>query len=464
MNSSASSDDQLIAAALRSASHTRVLLTKPGVRHQAAAVFRSQFVEQQPLIVADQNTFPIAGADVLASFPGHSATTPTKYIFGNHIYANDRCVAELQQALQQSSAIPIAVGSGTINDLTKLAAHRVGRPYMAVATAASMDGYTAYGASITASGSKQTFDCPAPQAVLADLEVIAAAPPGMNASGYADLLAKIAAGADWIVADALAIEPIDPPVWATVQQRLRDWVSSPVAVATGNVSALHHLTNGLMMSGFAMQAAQTSRPASGADHQFSHLWDMQHHTVDGVPPSHGFKVGIGTLASVALYENLLSRKLESFDVDHAVHGWPSLEKLLAQVTALFEPGELADKALLETQAKYVTADELRAQLTTLQAAWPALCARLQAHLLPFAQLQSMLAAAGCPTQPVHLGISASRLRHSYWQALFIRRRFTVLDLAHRAGLLDDCLDQLFSGAGPWACQHRPPANKTEHAS
>ena len=76
------------------------------------------------------------------------------------------------------------------------------------------------------------------------------------------------------------------------------------------------------MSGFAMQAAQSSRPASGAEHQFSHLWDMQHHTHDGVAPSHGFKVGIGTLASLALYEVLLRRDLEHLDVDAAVARWP----------------------------------------------------------------------------------------------------------------------------------------------
>ena len=81
----------------------------------------------------------------------------------------------MQAVLAASQAIPVAVGSGTINDLTKLAAHRLGRPYMVVATAASMDGYTAYGASITHRGSKQTFDCPAPLAVLADLDVIARA-------------------------------------------------------------------------------------------------------------------------------------------------------------------------------------------------------------------------------------------------------------------------------------------------
>ena len=101
---------------------------------------------------------------------------------------------ELTNVLSSTDAVPVAVGSGTINDLTKLAADRVNRPYMVVATAASMDGYTAYGASITAKGWKQTFDCPAPKVVLADLETIAGAPEGMNASGYADLIAKVAAG------------------------------------------------------------------------------------------------------------------------------------------------------------------------------------------------------------------------------------------------------------------------------
>jgi glycerol-1-phosphate dehydrogenase [NAD(P)+] len=97
----------------------------------------------------------------------------------------------LQTALAANQAIPVAVGSGTINDLTKLAAHRVGRPYIVAAIAASMDGYSAYGASITYRGSKQTFDCSASCAVVADLEVIAAAPPGTNAPGYADLPAKV---------------------------------------------------------------------------------------------------------------------------------------------------------------------------------------------------------------------------------------------------------------------------------
>src|SRR5204863_439376 len=76
----------------------------------------------------------------------------------------------------------------------------------------------------------QTFDCPAPIGVLADLEVIAAAPEGLNASGYADLVAKCPAGADWILADGLGIDPIDPDNWDMVQTRLRYWMADAAGV------------------------------------------------------------------------------------------------------------------------------------------------------------------------------------------------------------------------------------------
>ena len=207
---------------------------------------------------------------------------------------------------------------------------------MAVATAASMDGYTAYGASITHRGSKQTFDCPAPRAVLADLEVIARAPREMNAAGYADLLAKGVAGADWILADAVGEEPIDPAAWDTVQSFLRSWVDSPGGIARGEPGCLRRLVVGLMMSGFAMQAAQSSRPASGAEHQFSHLWDMQHHTHDGTAPSHGFKVGIGTLASLGLYEDLL-RRTGSTRRRRRRRSWPSVEHVEERIDACSAP-------------------------------------------------------------------------------------------------------------------------------
>jgi glycerol-1-phosphate dehydrogenase [NAD(P)+] len=442
-------EETLLARALHAARDTRFLTIDPGARHAVAGVFTSAFGTPAARVVADDRTFAAAGADVHESLRRAGAACDEPFLFGPDVYAEHAFVERLEDALRSTNAIPVAVGSGTINDLTKLAAHRLGRPYTVVATAASMDGYTAYGASITYQGSKQTFDCPAPRAIVADLDVIARAPRGMNASGYADLLAKGVAGADWILADAAGEEPIEPAVWATVQEFLPSWVASPGGIAQADPGCLRKLVVGLMMSGFAMQAARSSRPASGADHQFSHLWDMQHHTHDGVAPSHGFKVGIGSLASLELYGALLRRDLDRVDIDTAVAAWPSWERVEARITALLGSGQLAEKAREETRAKFPSPDARRAQVARLRDGWPVLRERLIRHLAPFRAACAMLGAAGCPCEPEQIGITRDRLRQSFEQAYYIRRRFTVLDFALRLGVFGEALDELFGPGGPW---------------
>jgi len=446
--------DELIASALKSASDTKFLHSAAGARHEVAEIFgRSDLFAGQPaILVADENTYAAAGLDAFDSFRRAGIATADPFIFGPDVYAEDRCVQQLQSALQNVPGIPVAVGSGTINDLTKLVAHRLGRRYLSLATAASMDGYTAYGASITHKGSKQTFDCPAPLAVVADLETIAEAPPGLNASGYADLLAKIAAGADWIVADTAGIETINEPVWESVQGPLHDWVSSPEGIAQSDPIALRNLVNGLMMSGFGMQAVRTSRPASGADHQFSHLWDMQHHTHNGVAPSHGFKVGIGTLASTALYDELFRRGLGDTPVAELVDRWPQPAPLEREVRSHFEPGELSDTAVKETLAKFPDRERIKEQLERLRRSWPQLVQRLQKQLIPFREMQEMFRKAGCPYEPEQIGISRQRLKTSYRQAFYIRRRFTILDLAMLFGQFDAAVESLFAPNGAWGAR------------
>jgi glycerol-1-phosphate dehydrogenase [NAD(P)+] len=338
----------------------------------------------------------------------------------------------------------VAVGAGTINDLVKLAAHLCGRPYLCVATAASMDGYTAFGASITRDGSKQTFDCPAPMGVIADLDVIAAAPEGINAAGYADLAAKCPAGADWILADFLGEEPIDAAAWDVVQAQLRFWMADPAGVRQQKIEALRKVTTALLMTGFAMQSARSSRPASGAEHQFSHLWDMEHHAVDGRAPSHGFKVGIGSLASLAMYEALDQLQVDRVDIDVAVKAWPDAATNDAEIADLFSIDELRLKARAESAAKLVPRAALRAQLQKLTAGWPELRRRLARQLVPRDEVRDMLRDAGCPVDSREIDISHERLRRSYRQAYHLRRRFTVLDVARRTALMDAALDRIFS--------------------
>lgn len=413
-------------------------------------MFLEQFGDRPAVIVANVNTLAAAGQAVQEALQTtrHPALEP--FVFRSvEVHAEHRFVVELESSLRQHEAIPVAVGSGSINDLTKLAAHRTGRPYLCVATAASMDGYTAFGASITHEGSKQTFHCPAPTAVVADLGVIGAAPGEMNAWGYADLLAKVTAGADWILADALEVEPIDPLPWSIVQGRLREAVADPAGVSARHPVTIGRLVEGLMLGGFAMQATRSSRPASGAEHQFSHLWDMQHHPHHGHAPAHGLKVGIGTLAVTALYECLLKIPLDQLHADRCCAMWPAEAAWVRRARERFGKGELGTVAMREISAKHSSAGQLRQQMERLRTVWPELAQRLRRQLIPLMALREMLRVTGAATEPEQIGIARARLRKSFWQAFFIRRRFTVLDLAARTGALDGCLKEIFGPSGVW---------------
>jgi glycerol-1-phosphate dehydrogenase [NAD(P)+] len=445
--------DERIRAALAEATDTEQVVIGPGALDAVAEVAGAVLGDRPVVVVADATTWRVAGEQVQRRLEAAGRATEPPDVFPPEgvVLADYGNVERVRQALGGHHAVPVAVGSGSLNDIVKRAAHEAGRPYLAVATAASVDGYTAFGAAITKDGHKRTMTCPAPRAVVADLEVLAGAPPEMTASGYGDLLGKVTAGADWLVADALGVEPIDPTVWELAQGPLRAAVGRPEALAAGDRDALERLVEGLVLSGLAMQAHASSRPASGAEHQFSHLWEMEGLGHDRRPPlSHGFKVGIGTVAVAALYERLLARDLATLDTEAVRRAWPGPEAAEAAVRAAHTTPGLDEAAVAETMAKHADPDTLGRRLARLADGWPTLRDRLRAQLLPAGRLAEQLAAAGCPTRPSQLGLTAAAFRATYHRARMIRRRYTVLDLAAETGTFGELVDELFAPGGFFA--------------
>ena len=270
---------------------------------------------------------------------------------------------------------------------------------MVVGTAASMDGYTSYGASITFEGAKQTFSCPAPLGVLADTAIIAAAPKEMTASGYADLFAKVPAGADWIISDALGVEPLDERAFAIVQDGLQDALGDPEGVRQGTVETIGPLIEGLMLGGFAMQAHQTSRPASGADHQFSHLWNMEHHKMaDGHTPVARFPSQHRIARRDRLLRTIPPQRHRPPRYRRAVAAWPELaeaEKICAGTLCEHRFPEIG---LKETQ-KYIGKQQLREQLATLKITGRKSRQGSKSRSSPFAEASRRLRIVGAPPGP-----------------------------------------------------------------
>lgn len=428
--------EERIAKALGVSTDTRAFELGRDNLGKAPELFHRFFDGYKSIVVADRNTWRVAGEKVFNHLT-RSGVPTEKFLFEeDEFHADWDHIEVLDEALDRSGAIAVSVGSGTINDLCKLCSHHHGKSYLTIPTAASVDGYTSFGASITYQNSKQTFDCPAPVAVLADIDVIAAAPKEMTAAGYADLAAKVPAGGEWMIADLTGAEPIIPEAWHVLQDDLDDLLSDPEGVAAGKPEAVGALFEGLILSGFAMQAARSSRPASCCDHLFSHILDMTHHRYNGKGVSHGFQVAIGTLTMCRVFEKFLALDIDAIDVDACVAAWPTLEQEQERALDVFKGFPAPRLGYDNITKKYSSAEKVRLELEALKREWPVLKPRLRSQVWSYEKMKECFKIVGAPYEPEHIGVTAQWVSSVFPVVQLMRYRYNLLDLAKRGGFYD----------------------------
>lgn len=443
--------DLQLSRAVSAASTTRDVSIAAGNLALLPAVLRRSAPAARYVLVADDNTWTAAGAQAGQQIAavGLAMAEPIVLTEKPRVKASAETARELAERIAGTKALPVAIGSGVINDLVKYAAELAGTAYVCVPTAASMDGYAASGAALREGGFKKTLACAAPVAIVADLSVVASAPAVMGAWGYGDLVGKLVAGVDWVIADALDEETLNPGPLAMVQDNLSAWLRDPAGVRDRNRAALDGLMRGLVMSGLAMQAHGNSRPASGSDHQFAHLWEMEGIAVDGQPVSHGACVGIGCVSMIAAYEWLLQRDVRSIDPARLAARAPSAAALKAEIAASFPLSFMATNAEAETMAKAVSAERIERRLSLLKKDWRGIAATLHGRLPQAATVQQWLDTVGAPSGAAAIGISRDKHARDHARARLIRRRFTGLDVLHDLGWLGPAVLELFAPGGFW---------------
>lgn len=195
----------------------------------------------------------------------------------------------------------VAVGGGRRLDIGKLAAARAGLNVVVVPTQLSHDGICSPVAVVPNSdGRAESLGAIAPRAVFVSMVTLTGAPLRTIAAGVGDLLANPLALKDWQLASERGLEDLDDRAWDLsaqsydlIQGRLAEdpssWSSDP--------AALRDLADALVLSGMAMIAAGTSRPASGGEHEVSHAIDGSF----GGRALHGAQVAFGCIITTALY-------------------------------------------------------------------------------------------------------------------------------------------------------------------
>ncbi len=385
-------------------------------------------------VVADVRTWEVCGRqaeEVLqkAGFDAARVLVPDRPNAGP--MCDDVTVQWLVQQLRGVGPnLVVAVGSGVINDLSKWAAFQLGIPYLVVATAASMNGYSSANVAPTIGGVKMLIEARAPVAVLAEPRIIEQAPAAMIAAGFGDTIAKHQSTADWVMNRSLSGEYYCQFCAGIVTRLEPLYLDHPEDIRNSRPEAVRGLFEALFWTGMAMTLMGTSVPASGGEHLFSHTLDMIAEIRGERHDLHGRQVGLGTLLSAALYQRVLA--LDS----------PVLKPLPPAINdRLWSLPSVAAAVAGQYEAKQQRLEPIRQKIAQREV-WDRLRAELAAEAMSPATIHTWLQRAGAAVSMADIGCSRARIKAAILHMHEIRKRFTIVDLAWLCGVLPEAADDL----------------------
>ncbi len=233
---------------------------------------------KNPLVVADPVTRNIAGDKV------------KDLLLADIVIIESSTMEEVEKVETGGGDCIISTGGGKAIDVGKLAAYKLGVPFISIPTAPSHDGLVSDTAIITTDGKYQSYKVKPPIAVVFDTNIIKNAPYRLIAAGAADIISNYSSIFDWRLGRDNVGEEYNKEI-ADLALKAADLVAESVdEIKNKSETGLRNLTKAIMNSSKAMLLAGSSRPASGAEHMFSHALDKI-----GPFGLHGEQCGIGSI-------------------------------------------------------------------------------------------------------------------------------------------------------------------------
>lgn len=392
---------------------------------------------KKPFIICDTHT-KAAAWDMVKPILDAAGVPYVLHVFEReHLEPDEYAVGSLAMAFDPGCDIILAIGSGVLNDCAKVLAHAVGRKSMVVATAPSMDGYASNSSSMIVDGVKSTLYNACPIAILADTDILRKAPQRMLWAGLGDMVAKYVAICEWRISHIVTGEYYCESVANLVRHALGRVVENAKGLRARDPAAIEAVLEGLVLSGIAMSYAQNSRPASGLDHYFSHLWEMMA-LERGTPYElHGIQVGAGTLLAMRVLEQLkgLSPSREAAEAAMARFDPAAWEENVRRVF-----GKTADR-ILEIEAQCGKNDPAKhaKRLDAILAHWDEIQQIMAEELPTLEALEGMMRDMGMPVTPDDLDISRQDVLDAYFCSRDIRDKYLTSSLLWDLGLLETIL-------------------------
>jgi glycerol-1-phosphate dehydrogenase [NAD(P)+] len=390
----------------------------------------------KPFVVCDKNTYAAAWSHVAPLLEAARIPYVLHLLEHTQVEPDEFTIGSLCMAFDTGCDVIMAIGSGVINDCCKVLAHVSGRRSIVIATAPSMDGYASNSSSMIQNRVKVSLYNSCPSAIIADTDILKDAPMRMLQAGLGDMLAKHISLCEWRISHIVTGEYYCENIAGLVRTSLKKCISAADGLERREPAAIQSITEGLVLSGIAMSYAKFSRPASGLEHYFSHLWEMMALDRGKGFELHGIQVGVGTYLTLRLYDAIRlmvpSRlKAEAFIAGFDNSAWEE------EMRGIF--GKAADAIITDEHTKFHKNDPPRhaVRLHAILTNWNEIQTIISQELPATVTIRQLMNKMHMPMTPADLGISPEDTQAAFIGSRDIRDKYLTSSLLWDLGLLHE---------------------------
>lgn len=359
------------------------------------------------LLVADKNTIK-AAEGILQSLSGFNVENK---IYDDLRIATTEEAENVQKIISGRDIAVLSVGTGSINDVCRLAAAREDKMLCIFATAPSMDGFASYSSPIVDGGFKLSLPAKSPEVIIGDTKILANAPVELKSAGFGDMVAKYVGLIDWQVSALLTGEYYCEKVASLTRDAVDELMEMADRVCADDEETAGKIFESLLKTGLGMSFTKNSRPASGSEHIIAHLIECVELRDNIIPNFHGEDIGVCTLETLKIYEDLAKHA----EIETALEtvNWD-------EVYAYY--GDMADEVrkLNETDNIIDLVDE-----TKLREKWSEIV-KIIKSMPSYKTCYDAMKRAGCKLTVADIGKSDELFYDCVKYSPFMRRRLTLL--------------------------------------
>lgn len=390
---------------------------------------------KKPFVVADINTYSAAGEKACAILQAAKIPYGSFVFKDKALEPDEKAVGAAFMHFDKSCDVIVGVGSGVINDICKILSNIAGLPYIIVGTAPSMDGYASATSSMSRDGVKVSLNSRCADVIIGDTDILKTAPLHMLRSGLGDMLAKFVSIAEWRIAQIVTGEYYCEEVAQLIRTAVKKCVDNAEGLLRREDAALEAVFEGLVIGGVAMAYAGVSRPASGVEHYFSHVWDMRGLEFGTQVDLHGIQCAMATCKAVELYEKVMA-VTPDWEKAHVYVQNFDLESWNAQLRAFLGSSAETMIDLEKKEGKY-RKDTHEARFRLIQKNWNNILQILYEELPDGTELCKLMDTVGISLDLSTIGVDPETERVTFHATKDIRDKYVLSRLAWDLGILDD---------------------------